>query len=81
MSNFAGVKPLFSRHEAHSRSFAKAASWRLTGSLDTFVIGFILTGKASLAGSIAAVELVTKIVLYYFHERIWAVIPWGLRRK
>ena len=65
--------------EAHGRSLAKAVSWRITGTVDTFIISFIVTGKASIAGSIAAVELLTKIGLYYFHERIWAVIPWGHR--
>jgi len=63
--------------EAHHRSLAKAISWRATGSIDTFVISFIITGKFALAGSIAGTELLTKIALYYFHERIWAVIPWG----
>jgi uncharacterized membrane protein len=53
--------------EAPSRSLAKAVSWRLTGSLDTFIIGFIVTGKATLAGSIAAIELINKISLYYFN--------------
>lgn len=63
--------------DAHSRSLLKAVSWRLTGTLDTFVIGFIVTGKASIAGSIAATELFSKIALYYGHERIWALIHWG----
>jgi uncharacterized membrane protein len=65
--------------EGHSRSFAKAVSWRLTGTLDTFVISFIVTGKPTIAGSIAATELLTKIALYYGHERIWAAIHWGRR--
>ena len=65
--------------DAHGRSLAKAVSWRLTGSLDTFIISFILTGRAGVAGSIAGTELVTKILLYYFHERIWILIPWGKR--
>jgi uncharacterized membrane protein len=65
--------------EAHERSLAKAVSWRITGTVDTFIISFIVTGKATVAGSIAAVELMTKVGLYYFHERIWALIPWGHR--
>jgi uncharacterized membrane protein len=65
--------------EAHRRSLAKAISWRITGTVDTFIISFIVTGKATIAGSIAGIELATKIGLYYFHERIWAVIPWGHR--
>ena len=65
--------------EGHSRSLVKAVTWRVTASLDTFVISFILTGRLVLAGSIAGTELLTKILLYYFHERIWALIPWGRR--
>ncbi|MGA8610239.1 MAG: DUF2061 domain-containing protein [Xanthobacteraceae bacterium] len=63
--------------DARSRSLLKAISWRLTGTLDTFVIGFIVTGKASIAGSIAATELFSKIALYYGHERMWALTHWG----
>jgi len=68
------------RHrEAHVRSLAKAVTWRLTASLDTFVLGFLVTGKVTVAGSIAGLELFTKIALYYLHERSWAFIPWGHR--
>ena len=63
--------------EGHRRSLLKAVSWRLTGTLDTFFISFIVTGKPTIAGSIAATELLTKIALYYGHERMWAVIRWG----
>ena len=63
--------------DRHGRSLAKAVSWRLTGTFDTFVISFLVTGKPAIAGSIAATELLTKIALYYGHERIWARIPWG----
>jgi uncharacterized membrane protein len=64
-------------HEAAARSLAKAVSWRITGTIDTFVISSIITGKLTVAGSIAATELFTKVMLYYFHERIWAAIGWG----
>jgi len=70
---------IFSGREAHSRSLAKAVSWRITGTIDTFVISFIITGRITLAGSIAGTELLTKILLYYFHERIWAAIQWGAK--
>jgi uncharacterized membrane protein len=66
-------------HEGHGRSFIKAVSWRTVGTIDTFIISFFVTGKASLAGSIAAVEVVTKVMIYYLHERLWAVVPWGHR--
>ncbi len=63
--------------EAHSRSFFKAVSWRILGSMDTFVISYFVTGKLVFAASIASVETFTKIVLFYGHERIWATVPWG----
>jgi uncharacterized membrane protein len=70
---------LFHGHEGHGRSFVKAVSWRTVGTVDTFIISFFVTGKVSLAGGIAAVEVVTKIMIYYLHERVWAVVPWGRR--
>ncbi len=63
--------------ESHTRSVFKAVSWRILGTLDTFVISWFLTGRVALAGSIAGFEFVTKIAWYYLHERIWAAIPWG----
>ena len=69
----------FDRGEARTRSFLKAVSWRITGSVDTFVISFIVTGRISLAGTIASVEVVTKIALFYLHERAWGAIRWGQR--
>ncbi len=65
--------------EGHGRSFIKAVSWRTVGTLDTFIISFFVTGKVTIAGSIASIEVVTKILIYYLHERAWAVIPWGRR--
>jgi uncharacterized membrane protein len=67
----------FRAPEAHSRSILKAISWRILGSIDTFVISFFVTGKLTFALSIASVETFTKIALYYFHERAWAMVPFG----
>jgi uncharacterized membrane protein len=66
--------------EGHGRSFIKAVSWRTVGTIDTFIISFVVTGKVSIAGSIASIEVVTKILIYYLHERVWAMIPWGHRK-
>jgi sulfate adenylyltransferase large subunit len=63
--------------ESHFRSIAKAISWRTTGSIDTFLVTFIITGSKMFAGSVAVTEIVTKIVFYYGHERVWGLIPWG----
>ena len=69
---------LFNGREAHSRSFAKAVSWRVLGSLDTFVLSWLFTQSFQAAGAIAVSEVLTKMVLYYFHERAWSNVSWGL---
>lgn len=67
--------------DTRTRSIAKAISWRVTGSVDTFILSWLITGNLTFAGSIASIEVVTKIVLYYFHERAWALVPFGKRRS
>lgn len=59
------------------RSVVKSISWRIIGTLDTILISWIVTGHLALAFQIGSIELVTKMVLYFFHERIWNTIKWG----
>ena len=59
------------------RSVAKALSWRFIGTLDTLIVSYFLTGQFSVAASIASVDFLTKMVLYFFHERVWNAIKWG----
>lgn len=59
------------------RSIAKAVSWRILGTLDTMVIAWFITGELTMALSIGSIEVLTKMVLYFFHERLWNVIKWG----
>jgi uncharacterized membrane protein len=63
--------------DAHWRSLAKAVSWRIAGSLDTFALSMLVTGNAKFAVSIASAEALTKVGLYYVHERVWRRIAWG----
>ena len=59
------------------RSIVKSISWRMIGTIDTIIISWIVTGTMRLAFSIGAIELVTKMALYFFHERLWNSISWG----
>ena len=63
--------------ETVKRSLAKTISWRITASLTTFIVAWILTGDYIIGSSIALVEALVKIFLYYFHERGWNLITWG----
>lgn len=70
---------LFGGAETHTRSVLKAISWRTLGTLDTFAISWFMTGRIEVAGSIAGLEIITKIAWYYLHERLWALVTWGRR--
>jgi len=58
------------------RSVVKALSWRIIGTLDTMLISWIITGELAMALSIGSIEVITKMVLYYGHERLWNFIKW-----
>ncbi|MGB8490272.1 MAG: DUF2061 domain-containing protein [Bacteroidales bacterium] len=56
------------------KSFIKSLSWRIVGTIDTMAISYLITGKVTVALSIGSIEVVTKTILYYIHERTWAHI-------
>lgn len=74
------ARPKRAPHVTRRRSVVKSISWRTVASLDTFLLAFLITGRLSWGVFIAGAEVLTKMVLYYAHERVWAYIGWGLRR-
>jgi uncharacterized membrane protein len=66
--------------EKVSRSITKALTYRLWQSLNTFLISLVVTGKIELAVAIVSIEVMIKIIVYFFHERIWNKIKWGLSK-
>lgn len=56
----------------HLISLAKSVSWRLIGTIDTIIISYFITGQWRFALTIGTVEVFTKIILFYFHDRAWA---------
>ncbi|QZT38476.1 DUF2061 domain-containing protein [Halosquirtibacter xylanolyticus] len=59
------------------RSIIKSISWRVLGSIDTLIISYIITERWEYALSIGGIELFTKMLLYFFHERAWNRISIG----
>ena len=59
------------------RTITKTLTWRVTASLTTFIIAWVLTGDLLIGISIGTIEAIAKIFLYYFHERIWNNISWA----
>jgi len=77
-------------HSNRRRSLIKTLTWRLIATTDTFILTFFAatwvggdlgisgTQATGLAATVASLEIVTKIFLYYFHERAWSWSDWGL---
>ena len=59
------------------RTIVKTMTWRITASLTTFLIAWLLTGDLLIGVSIGSIEVIAKIFLYYFHERIWNNVSWA----
>ena len=66
---------------ANSRHLIKTFTWRGIGTLDTILISFLLTGDGTLGLQIGGVETISKMILYFFHEKLWYRINFGLDRR
>jgi uncharacterized membrane protein len=71
------IKEHQSFKDSNLRSLVKGISWRIFASIDTFLLSWLIFGNYIYAGSIALLEILTKVVLYYLHERLWNVISYG----
>ena len=63
------------------RHIAKTITWRIVGTMDTMLLGWLISGNPLIGLKIGLLELITKMVLYYFHERIWYRSNFGVNRK
>ncbi|MDA8910773.1 DUF2061 domain-containing protein [Crocinitomicaceae bacterium] len=63
------------------RHVAKTITWRLLGTIDTMIIGWFITGNPITGLKIGGVEVITKLFLYYFHERLWFRLNLGLPHR
>ena len=64
-------------NENRYRSIAKAISYRVTGTCFTFLVAYALTGRFVIALSIGGIEAVSKVFIYYWHERLWDKVKYG----
>ena len=58
--------------DSNLKSLAKTISWRVVGTIDTMIVSYFITGETAMALSIGSVEVVSKMILYYLHERVWS---------
>lgn len=57
--------------ETHTRTWLKALSWRILGTLTTFAVTFSITNSFNIASTIGVLEFFAKTILFYLHERMW----------
>lgn len=60
--------------DSHKKTILKTISWRALGTIDTFLVTWLLTGSLSFGLSVGLVGIFTKTILYYIHERMWLKI-------
>lgn len=51
------------------------------GTLDTIALGWLVSGDATVGLTIGSLEVLTKMILYYAHERVWYKIDFGVKRN
>lgn len=66
---------------SHKRHIAKTITWRLLGTIDTIIISWFLTNNWMIGFSIGGVEVISKMILYYIHERLWYKSNFGIKRN
>lgn len=64
--------------ESRKRHLIKTVSWRVIGTLDTVILSWIISGNPLTGMKIGGLEIITKMALYYYHERAWYRINFGL---
>jgi len=69
------------RWESYRRSTTKTATWRTIASLDTMALAWFFTGNIATAVSIGGMEVFTKLLLYFIHERVWSKIGFGIEHS
>lgn len=68
----------FSIKDSRKRHIVKTITWRFLGTLDTIMLAWVLTGDPATGLKIGFAEVITKMVLYYLHERAWYKFDYGL---
>ncbi|MGC1473612.1 MAG: DUF2061 domain-containing protein [Psychroserpens sp.] len=66
---------------SNKRHILKTFSWRGVGTVDTIILGWLVTGNPLTGLKIGGAEVITKMILYFAHEKLWYRINFGLDRR
>jgi len=64
----------------YKRHILKTLTWRVVGTIDTMILGWAVSGDPMVGVTIGSFEVVTKMILYFLHERIWYKFDFGIKR-
>lgn len=67
--------------DSKKRHIAKTITWRIVGTIDTMILAWVISGDPMVGLQVGGAEVVTKMILYYLHERGWYRINYGLKQR
>ena len=67
--------------DSKKRHIAKTITWRVVGTIDTMILAWVISGDPMVGLKVGGAEVVTKMILYYFHERAWYKLDYGLKER
>lgn len=67
--------------DSRKRHLAKTVTWRVVGTIDTMILAWIISGDPMVGLQVGIAEVITKMILYYLHERAWYKIDFGLENR
>jgi len=63
--------------DTRKRSWVKSLVWRIIGIVLLGVIAYCITGNLKEMTIITILFHGIRVILYYYHERIWEKVTWG----
>ena len=69
------------KDSSQKRHIAKTITWRIVGTIDTIILSWIISGDPLVGLKIGGAEVITKMLLYYLHERVWYKMDYGLEQR
>lgn len=67
--------------DSKKRHIAKTITWRIVGTIDTMILAWVISGNPLVGLKVGGAEVITKMILYYLHERGWYKIDYGLKKR
>ena len=69
------------KDSSHKRHIGKAVTWRIVGTVDTILLSWFISGNPFTGLKIGLAEVITKMALYYLHERVWFRVKLGVKKN